>query len=150
MEKSNFEKRKLKNFFVTAKLSQNYHRLIVYFSLFFMAIVSLYLFYIIRSLSYAVGSVIIDDPAGANLIFYNIKSLVIMISLGFFLYFIFILAFVLVIEYRVAGPSKAIIAFIQELRNKNYDYVRSLRTGDELGAIMDSLVELQKDLKSQK
>ncbi len=150
METSKMQKRKLKNFFTTAKLSQNYHRLLVYFSLFFMAVVSIYLFYIIRGLSYAVGAVIIDDPAGANLIFYNIKSIVLLISVGFFLYFIFILMFVLLIEYRVAGPSKAILKFIEELRNKNYDYVRPLRTGDELGAIMDSLVELQNDLKTQK
>lgn len=144
------KRRRLINFFKTANLSNGFHRTLIYISFLFMSIISVYLFSVIRELSVRVSAVVSTDQANADLIYSTIKKLLFTTSLGFFLYFVFILFFVLFIEYKVAGPTQAILKFISELKQKNFDYVRPLRTGDELGSIMDALVDLQQDLKEKK
>ncbi len=69
--------------------------------------------------------------------------------LGFVAFAIASFIFALMISHRIAGPIVAITAFIDELKQGNYDYPRKLRPEDELTLIMDGLHELRDELKQQ-
>jgi len=57
--------------------------------------------------------------------------------------------FALMVSHRIAGPVVAINAYIQELKQGNYNYGRKLRPNDELTIIMDGLHELSTALKEK-
>lgn len=69
--------------------------------------------------------------------------------LGFATFIIFSFTFALIVSHRLAGPAVAICTFIEELKNGNYDYLRKLRSHDELGSIMAKLQELAPILKEK-
>lgn len=69
--------------------------------------------------------------------------------LGFLGFIIFSFIFALVISHRIAGPVVAITAYIEQLKQGNYDYNRNLRPNDELTEIMDGLQELSAVLKQK-
>ncbi len=148
---SNDEKRKrsFKNFFKTAQLTSNYHKKLIYVGFIFMSAINIYFIYLVQQLSKRVTTILADDPESVIYIFSAIKKILLVCSAGFFIFFIFMVLFILIIQFKVAGPTKAILKFIYELKNGNYDYVRPLRFGDELGSIMDSLIDLQKDMKKK-
>lgn len=68
---------------------------------------------------------------------------------GFVAYIVFTSVFALIMSHRIAGPVIAITAFIEQLRDGNYDYKRNLRPRDELTEIMDALKELAPALKER-
>ena len=68
---------------------------------------------------------------------------------GFGTFIIFSSIFSLVVGHRVAGPQIAIVAYIKELKNGNYESNRSLRRHDELTEIMDALKDLAGMLKEK-
>ncbi|MBD3648068.1 MAG: hypothetical protein HUJ31_11600 [Pseudomonadales bacterium] len=75
---------------------------------------------------------------------------IVQISLfGFFGFIIFSFIFALVISHRIAGPVVAITAYIEQLKQGNFDYQRNLRPNDELTEIMDGLHELSAVLKQK-
>ena len=57
--------------------------------------------------------------------------------------------FAMMVSHRIAGPIVAITAFIDELKNGNYEYGRQLRPNDELTLIMDGLHELRATLQEK-
>ncbi|MFT7218602.1 MAG: nitrogen fixation/metabolism regulation signal transduction histidine kinase [Candidatus Azotimanducaceae bacterium] len=57
--------------------------------------------------------------------------------------------FAIMVSHRVAGPTLAITAYIDELKKGNFEYGRQLRPEDELVPIMDGLHELNEILKSK-
>lgn len=69
--------------------------------------------------------------------------------LGFVAYVVFSSLFALIISHRIAGPIIAIIAFIEQLKQGNYDYQRQLRPHDELTEIMAALRDLAPVLKER-
>ena len=62
---------------------------------------------------------------------------------GFVVFIIFSFFFALVVSHRIAGPQVAIKAYIDALKEGNYDYERNLRLKDELDEIMTALRELK-------
>jgi|TARA_Y100000310_G_C20692215_1_gene823082 signal transduction histidine kinase len=69
--------------------------------------------------------------------------------LGFIAFIIFSFVFALIISHRIAGPVVAICAFIDALKEGDYDYPRKLRPHDELVPIMDRLHELAPILREK-
>lgn len=69
--------------------------------------------------------------------------------IGFIAYIIFSSLFAIVMSHRIAGPVVAITAFIEQLKQGNYDYKRNLRPNDELTEIMTALQELAPVLKER-
>lgn len=71
-------------------------------------------------------------------------------SLGFLiLTVIFNLIYGIYISHRVAGPMYAIVQYIENLREGNFDEKRTLRPTDELRPIMQALHDLAGDLKAK-
>ncbi len=71
-------------------------------------------------------------------------------SLGFLiLTLIFNLIYGIYISHRVAGPMYAIVHYIENLREGNFDERRALRPTDELRPIMQALNDLADDLKAK-
>lgn len=68
---------------------------------------------------------------------------------GFVVYIIASTLFALITSHRIAGPVIAITAYIEQLKQGNYDYQRNLRPNDELNEIMDALKELAPVLKER-
>ena len=69
--------------------------------------------------------------------------------IGFVAYILFSSLFALVMSHRIAGPVVAITAFIEQLKQGNYDYKRNLRPNDELTEVMAALQELAPILKER-
>ena len=69
--------------------------------------------------------------------------------LGFGIYILFSFVFALVVSHRIAGPQVAIGAYIEALKQGDYDYQRNLRPRDELNDIMDALKALAPILKAR-
>ena len=69
--------------------------------------------------------------------------------LGFVAFAVASFVFALMVSHRIAGPTVAITACIEELKQGNYDYGRKLRPNDELTLIMDGLHELRAVLKEK-
>lgn len=69
--------------------------------------------------------------------------------LGFVAFAVASFVFALMVSHRVAGPTLAITAYIDELKKGNFEYGRQLRPEDELVPIMDGLHELNVILKSK-
>jgi signal transduction histidine kinase len=87
-----------------------------------------------------------DTQAEINLITFQILEISL---LGFLAFIIFSFIFALIISHRVAGPVVAICAFIDALKEGDYDHPRKLRPSDELVPIMDKLHELAPILKEK-
>ncbi|MCB1692929.1 MAG: hypothetical protein KDI19_09195 [Pseudomonadales bacterium] len=68
---------------------------------------------------------------------------------GFVVYIVLTSVIALIVSHRIAGPIVAITAFIDQLRQGNYDYKRSLRPHDELTDVMDALNDLAPVLKER-
>lgn len=68
---------------------------------------------------------------------------------GFVFYIIFASVFTLIMSHRIAGPVVAITAFIEQLKEGNYEYTRTLRKRDELNEVMDGLKELAVVMKQK-
>lgn len=68
---------------------------------------------------------------------------------GFVVYIIASTLFALIMSHRIAGPVVAITAYIEQLKQGNYDDQRKLRPNDELNEIMDALQELAPILKER-
>ena len=68
---------------------------------------------------------------------------------GFVVYIIASSLFALIVSHRIAGPVIAIVGFIEQLKEGNYDYTRNLRPHDELNEIMDALKDLAPVLKER-
>jgi nitrogen fixation/metabolism regulation signal transduction histidine kinase len=62
--------------------------------------------------------------------------------IGFVFFAMAAFIFALIVSHRIAGPTLAILAFINEIKVGNYDYNRGLRPDDELTPIMDALSDL--------
>lgn len=69
--------------------------------------------------------------------------------LGFVSFILFSFVFALVVSHRIAGPQVAIGAYIEALKEGNYDYERNLRPRDELNDVMDALKVLAPVLKAR-
>lgn len=69
--------------------------------------------------------------------------------LGFVAFAMASFIFALMVSHRIAGPIVAITAYIQELKNGNYNYGRRLRPNDELTLIMDELHDLNAVLREK-
>ncbi|MDG1204156.1 MAG: hypothetical protein P8N51_02165 [Pseudomonadales bacterium] len=69
--------------------------------------------------------------------------------LGFGIFILFSFVFALVVSHRIAGPQVAISAYIEALKQGDYDYHRNLRPRDELNDIMDGLKALAPILKER-
>jgi signal transduction histidine kinase len=69
--------------------------------------------------------------------------------LGFGIFILFSFVFALVVSHRIAGPQVAISAYIEALKQGDYDYQRNLRPRDELADIMDGLKALAPILKER-
>lgn len=69
--------------------------------------------------------------------------------LGLVVFIIFSFGFALMMSHRIAGPQVAILAYIDALKDRNYDYTRSLRSKDELTEVMAALKELGPLLKER-
>jgi len=69
--------------------------------------------------------------------------------LGFGVFIILSFLFALVSSHRIAGPQIAIKAYIDALKEGNYDYQRNLRATDELTEVMDALKELAPVLRER-
>ena len=69
--------------------------------------------------------------------------------LGFAVCIIFSFVFALVMSHRIAGPQVAIKAYIEALKEGNYDYDRGLRPSDELTEIMAAPRDLEPVLKAR-
>ena len=93
------------------------------------------------------GVILQNDAVNAELIYSYIDHLLFVVSVSFFIYFLFTVLFVLFIEQKIGGPTVAILKYIEELKKGNYSYARPLRQGDELENIMAALRELQEELK---
>ena len=72
-----------------------------------------------------------------------------MTFIGFGVFILLSFIFALLVGHRIAGPHLAILAFIDELKNGNYEYKRELRSHDELKEIMTALQELAPILKDR-
>lgn len=70
-----------------------------------------------------------------------------MIGFGVFIFFSFL--FAMLVSHRIAGPQIAIRAYIEELKQGNYNYNRNLRERDELTDMMSALQELTSILKER-
>ncbi|MEM9622345.1 MAG: hypothetical protein AAF993_11890, partial [Pseudomonadota bacterium] len=68
---------------------------------------------------------------------------------GFVLFVIFACVLAVIINHRIAGPSIALVACIEQMRNGNYDYARELRKNDELVQIHEALRDLNAALRRQ-
>ncbi|HIG42597.1 MAG: hypothetical protein ABGY96_12715 [bacterium] len=68
---------------------------------------------------------------------------------GFVVFIIFSFFFALVVSHRIAGPQVAIKAYIEALKEGDYDYERNLRLKDELSEIMTALKELKPILEDR-
>lgn len=66
---------------------------------------------------------------------------------GFVIFVIYACSLAIVINHRIAGPSIALVACIEQMRNGNYDYNRDLRKNDELQHIHDALRDLNSSLR---
>lgn len=69
--------------------------------------------------------------------------------IGFFAYALFTSVFALIFSHRVAGPMTAIIAYIEQLQQGNFEYRRELRRRDELQPILDELKRLASSLRER-
>lgn len=145
-----FKRRKVSNYIANATLSKKYHYRLMFLSLAFMAAVLFYLLQVIREIGEKVAFVASNDEIAAELIYESINHLLIVVVLSFVIYFLFSVLFVLFIEQKIGGPTVAILKYIEELKKKNYDYNRNLRSGDELESIMVALKDLQQSLKNSK
>lgn len=141
------KKRTLKNFFLTSKLSNNYHRKLIYISFILMSAINLYFINQMTLLNNKIVTLGAENQESISEVVMMIKKVILISTSGFVVYFLLMVGFIYLIQYRVAGPTKAILTFIQELKNNNLSYNRPLRTGDELGVIMDALVDLQQEMK---
>ena len=71
------------------------------------------------------------------------------VLLGFVIFIAFSFFFALMMSHRIAGPQVAIRAYIEALKDGNYDYERELRMKDELNDIMNALKELKPILEAR-
>jgi len=69
--------------------------------------------------------------------------------LGFVVFAMASFIFAMMVSHRIAGPIVAITAYINEMKQGNYNYARKLRPNDELTLIMDNLHELNTLLKEK-
>ena len=69
--------------------------------------------------------------------------------LGFLSFVIYSFFFALLMSHRIAGPQVAIKAYLNALKEGNYDYERNLRPSDELTEVMDAVKELKLALKER-
>lgn len=145
----NLKRRKASNYFANATLSKRYHYRLVFASLLFLTMVMLYLTGLMREITLQVSFIAANDPVAAESIYNSLNHFFIIACLAFFIYFLFSVLFVVVLEEKVGGPTVAILKFIEELKKENFEYQRNLRTGDELDSIMNSLKELQEQLKAK-
>lgn len=144
------KRRKISNYISSATLSKRYHYRLMFLSLAFMAVVLWYILQVIKEITEKVSFVAANDAVAAEYIYESVNHLLIVTTLSFIVYFLFSILFVLFIEQRVGGPTVAILKYIEELKKENYDYVRPLRSGDELESIMEALKDLQATLKEKK
>lgn len=145
-----FKRRKVSNYIANATLSKKYHYRLMVLSIGFMAVVLIYLMQVIKEITEKVSFVAHNDDVAAEYIYESVNHILFITSLSFVVYFLFSVLFVIFIEQRVGGPTVAILKYIDELKKGNYDYVRPLRSGDELESIMEALKELQTTLKEKK
>lgn len=142
-----FKRRKVSNYFANAKLSKKYHFRLMFVSFLFMGGVLYYLLQVLRDITEKVGFVAVNDQLAAEYIYESINHVLIILTLSFAVYFLLSVLFVLYIEQKVGGPTVAILEYISQLKQGNYEYKRTLRSGDELEGIMDALKDLQDHLK---
>lgn len=69
-------------------------------------------------------------------------QIVLIVSLGCISFMALSFMYAVFITHRIAGPMVAILAFIEELKQGNYESRRHLRKHDELNPIMEKLHEL--------
>ncbi|MEM7003103.1 MAG: methyl-accepting chemotaxis protein [Pseudomonadota bacterium] len=70
-------------------------------------------------------------------------------TIGLFLFVALACAIALILSHRVAGPMIAILHYIEQIKQGNYDYERELRKSDELQPIHDALQDLARSLREQ-
>lgn len=68
---------------------------------------------------------------------------------AFAIFIVFSFIFAVIVSHRIAGPQLAILAYISQLKEGNYEQKRGLRTHDELTEIMDALENLALVLKNR-
>lgn len=140
------EKRQIKNFII------NPHFQIKFF-FYFSSVAILLLVTMFFLMNDAVSNIrlLVTNMEGAN--FETLAAMdtylisLLRFSSVFFVIAIFCtLAMSLVMSHRIAGPMKAIVDVVEQLRSGNYKVTRTLRPNDELIPIMDSLQGLAEDL----
>lgn len=77
----------------------------------------------------------------------NLNQIIGLTAVGFSVSVLSLFIWSLFLSHRVAGASHAILIYIRDLRNGQYDSNRQLRRSDHLQEIMKELHGLGKDLK---
>lgn len=149
-EESAKNRRQLKNFFQKPKFHLKFVNLFVLGG--FTAMVGAVVLIQLRLLE--IDSLLNSSTAmgvGGHLPVYDAftdVATIALLALAGFVVYACVLA--LIISHRVAGPTIAIMACIDEIKKGNYDYKRQLRKGDELQPIIDGLHDLSRALKEQR
>lgn len=141
--------RKLSNFLLTPKfqLKLTFYYMAVGFSIILATIGAVYLkFMQVRALMNEVVMSDFSTQSQINEIMFDIATIS---MLGFVLFAIASFIFALMVSHRIAGPVVAITAYIDQLKEGNFEYGRNLRPNDELTLIMDALHELSPVLKEK-
>ncbi len=141
--------RKLSNFLLTPKfqLKLTYYYIGVGLAIISGTIVAV--FYKMSVVRDIMNNNVATDFTSQSLISEQMFQIVQISMVGFVAFAIASFIFALMVSHRIAGPVVALTAYIDQLKQGNYDYGRELRPNDELTIIMDGLHELSRTLKER-
>lgn len=143
-------RRRLKNFMVQPKFQLKFSSHFILSGLVFVGIVVLFIFNKLKGLQETIGTaevITIETQSHINRVFVELMTTSLV---AFAVFSLVSFVYALVISHRIAGPQVAIIRFIEQMKNGNYDKSSfKLRKHDELKLIMDQLHELADTLQGQ-
>ncbi len=145
-------RRQLKNFFGSSRYQLRYINWTVSGAFVIMVTTVGLIHYRLKQVDGLLNSAGVVDAAnpglGSHVPIYDAFVDITSLALGGFVLFVLFACWVaLIMNKRVAGPTVALVAYIEQMRNGNYDYERALRKNDELKPIHEALQDLNSALK---
>ena len=107
-----------------------------------LSVIGLYVLYLLADVQQIMGANARLDFQSQTQINDLLLRCVEVVVQGFIVFILASFVFAIVVSHRVSGPQVAISAYIEQLKQGNYDHKRALRDRDELQDIMLALNEL--------
>lgn len=141
--------RKLSNFLLTPKFQLKLTYYYIGVGLVIISGTVGAVFYKMSAVRDIMNNSVATDFTSQSLISEQMFQIVQISMVGFVAFAIASFIFALMVSHRIAGPVVALTAYIDQLKQGNYDYGRELRPNDELTTVMDGLHELSRTLKER-